>query len=393
MFKFIVWFSAIFIALCAAFFSVTGIATLFSGKFYAVLVMAASLEVGKLVAASFLYRYWKGTPRPLKGYLISGVVVLMMITSLGIYAYLSAAYASIASVPQNTLNQITAVESRQTTLNDNITRWANDNNTLGGRQAQAQRSLDNVLAGNTELSQRSAFANLRNEIAQLDAERRTNQLFITTAQSERDSLETVKVGLNAELNTNSKIGTFVYIARALNVPLDTVVKWFVLVIVFVFDPLAVSLILAYNNIVMRERKGQADEIDPGMEVMARPFSNLRKRMSANRVSVAHERTKSMLAAIPATPTVTGKDADAIQQEIVHGTPDTPDRIMHMRHADQLASHIFKREPKHLINYDEHPFFERPGYDWKGRRAEWERHPDAVEYYRMHIKPTLDTSKE
>lgn len=367
MFKFIVWFSAILIALCAAFFSVTGIATLFSGKFYAVLIMAASLEVGKLVAASFLYRYWKGTPRPLKSYLIAGVVVLMMITSLGIYAYLSAAYASVAVVPQNTLNQITAVESRQTTLSDNITRWTADNKALSARQAQAQQSLDNVLAGNTQLSQRSAFANLRNEIAQLDAERRANQTSITAAQLEQDSLETTKIGLTADLNTNSKVGTFIYIARALSVPLDSVVKWFVLVIVFVFDPLAVSLILAYNSIIMRERKGQADEIDPSMEAIARPFSNLRKRVSAKRVAVAHEQAKATVAPTP----------------INEAT----------RKADTLMARIFSRPAKHLINYDKRPYFERPGYDWKGRKAEWERNPDAVEYYHMHVKPTLDTSKE
>ena len=115
-FKHLIWFSAITIALVAAFFSVTGIATLFSGKFWAVFVMASALEIGKLVSASFLYRYWKTTPGMLKTYMSIGVVILMLVTSMGIYGYLSAAYAEIAAVPQNTINQISAIDGHTGTL-------------------------------------------------------------------------------------------------------------------------------------------------------------------------------------------------------------------------------------------------------------------------------------
>jgi len=270
MFKHLVWISAIGVALCAALFSVTGIATLFSAKFWAVVAMASALELGKLVMASYLYRWWKNTPKLLKTYAIAAVAILMVITSIGIYGYLSAAYAEVAAVPQNTLNEITAIDTRQASLNSTINRLQSDNETLDARREQAQRSLDNVLAGETNLSQRSAFANLRQEVADLDDERQANNERIEAAVAERDSLENVKVGLNAELNVNSDIGPFIYIARTTNLPLDTVVKWFVLMIVFVFDPLAISLILAYNNIVVKEKEGFKGR-DPGMESIMNIF--------------------------------------------------------------------------------------------------------------------------
>jgi len=261
MFKYLVFFSAIGIALVAAYFSVTGIATLFAGKFFAIVAMASALEFAKLVAASFLYRHWKDIGFTLKTYLMVGVAVLMVITSIGIYGYLSAAYAEVAAAPQATINQINFADTRQASLNETIQRLQSGNSTINTRQAQAQTSLDNVLAGQTDLSQRSAFANLRQEIADLDVERQANNGRIEAAITERDSLENVKVTLNAELNTNSEIGTFIYIARILGLPLDTVVKWFVLIIVFVFDPMAISLILAYNSMVVKEKNKEDENPD------------------------------------------------------------------------------------------------------------------------------------
>lgn len=265
MFKYLILVSSVAIALCAALFSVSGIATLFAGKYWTVLVMASSLELGKLVAASFLYRHWNEIARTLRYYLVAGVVSLMFITSVGIYGYLSAGYAAVAAAPQQTLAQISAVESRERTLEDNILRWKQDNTTLESRRRQAQQTLDNVLSGSTELSQRSAFANLRQEISNLDQERASNSQRIQSAQQKKDSLATERVVLNGELNTAGKIGQFVYVARTLNVPLDTIVKWFVLLLVFVFDPLAISLIIAYNTLAKKDKEALTLQQKPERE--------------------------------------------------------------------------------------------------------------------------------
>ena len=89
-------FATTAIATAAAFFSVYGLAFTFSGTFWSVVVMGASLELGKLVAASYLYRYWEKTNKILKWYLISGIAALMVLTSTGIFGYLSAGYQTDA---------------------------------------------------------------------------------------------------------------------------------------------------------------------------------------------------------------------------------------------------------------------------------------------------------
>jgi len=398
MFKHLVWISAITIALCAAFFSVTGIATLFSGKFFAVLAMASSLEIGKLVAASFLYRYWKKTAKLLRSYLIAGVVVLMVITSGGIYAYLSSAYAEIAATPQTTLNQITAVDARQATLNDVLAQYRQDNENILAQREQEQRLLSSVLEGETSLSQRSAFANVRQRIADLDAEKQLNDQRIANAIAERDSLETAKVNLNAELNTNSKIGTFIYIARALDVPLDTVVKWFVLIIVFVFDPLAVSLILAYNSIVVREQEEEGH--DPGMEIMAKPFSKLRDKMSKEAREKADTKTAEWLDLDLPEPddwepiNLDEEKPDTLDFDAIRRLKATKDILdlsdeIDLEDEEELEIHsepMDEETAQRIKDWgDQPPFWTRPGYRWRGREKEWQRYPAAVKYYNEVIK--------
>jgi predicted nucleic acid-binding Zn-ribbon protein len=114
IFKYVLVVSALFIACCSAFFSVLGLGLLFVGSATAVMIMAASLEVGKLVAASFLYRYWRAINRPLKIYLTLAVLVLIAITSLGNYGYLARAY-------ERTHTQITLMENQIASLEKEIT--------------------------------------------------------------------------------------------------------------------------------------------------------------------------------------------------------------------------------------------------------------------------------
>jgi hypothetical protein len=89
----LLFITSLLVAGCAAWFSVLGIATLFSGSYVSVLIMASALEIGKLVATTYLHHYWTHTSALLKGYLVTATLILMCITSLGIFGYLSSAYA------------------------------------------------------------------------------------------------------------------------------------------------------------------------------------------------------------------------------------------------------------------------------------------------------------
>jgi amino acid permease len=111
MFIFITGLVALTVALCAAFFSVQGIAALYTGHYWSVVLMASGLEVGKLVAASYLHRFWSKTSILLKFYLTIAVIILMAITSLGVFGFLSSAY-------QVNFAKVELVDTKQQSLNE-----------------------------------------------------------------------------------------------------------------------------------------------------------------------------------------------------------------------------------------------------------------------------------
>jgi chaperonin cofactor prefoldin len=120
MFKTLLGLSALFVAVCGGFFSVKGIALLFSGSFWATAVMASSLEFGKIMATSFLYRYWNTINKLIRTYLICAVVILMGITSLGIYGFLSQAFYSSKSKLDSIEGEIKLVQEQKLSLNNQI---------------------------------------------------------------------------------------------------------------------------------------------------------------------------------------------------------------------------------------------------------------------------------
>lgn len=251
MFTALVGIVALIVAGCAAFFSVQGLATLYAAKYVAVCVMAGGLEIGKLVAASFLHRYWKTVSWLLKLYLTVSVVVLMGITSLGIFGFLTGAYqqshtkVELTDVKQEALNskkeflkvEIEQLNNRITTLNE-------------ARKAQEKRL--------PELSRKSAapiYEDIKRSSEEISKSRTrvdelTKQLFEASQESINQKIEGSK---------EVDIGTLKYVAKAFGVDMDTVVKWFTLAIVLVFDPLAVALILAYNSLI--EKKSNTVEFD------------------------------------------------------------------------------------------------------------------------------------
>ena len=251
MFTALVGIVALIVAGCAAFFSVQGLATLYAAKYVAVCVMAGGLELGKLVAASFLHRYWKTVGWLLKTYLTVAVIVLMGITSLGIFGFLTGAYqqshtkVELTDVKQEALNskkeflkvEIEQLNARIATLNE-------------ARKAQEKRL--------PELSRKSAapiYEDIKRSSEEITQTRGrldelTTQLFTASQESINQKIEGSK---------EVDIGTLKYVAKAFGVDMDTVVKWFTLAIVLVFDPLAVALILAYNSLI--ERKSKPIEVD------------------------------------------------------------------------------------------------------------------------------------
>ena len=253
MFKYIVGFSALVVASCAAFFSVQGLATLYAGQFLSVCIMAGGLEFGKLVAASYLHRYWKETNFLLKTYLIIAVISLMIITSLGIFGFLTSAYQeSHVKVEMVDLkNQV--LENKKTSITQEIEVNKKRIDVLNDiRISQEQRVKE---AGNYKLPREQAYAAIEKANLELTELQEKNKNYFT----EINNIETDLLTLKAEESKSTDIGTLKFVSNLFNMEIQTIVKWFTIIIVLVFDPLAVSLVLAYNNITERKIKKEEKE--------------------------------------------------------------------------------------------------------------------------------------
>lgn len=210
--------TAIVIAASAAFFSVYGLVHIYTGAVIPIIIMGGALEAGKLIAASFLYRHWKELGYAIRAYLFGAIILLMTITSLGIFGYLTASYQQ-DSIPLKEIAQ--QIKSD----NDEKTR---------------------LLARNDDINKE--IANLKNNIVngriRLEAQRKP-ELDTNNARIEVLSKEIAELQ-SKELNTEAHVGPIIFVAKAMGRQPDEAVFWFTLLIMSVFDPLAVALTLATN---------------------------------------------------------------------------------------------------------------------------------------------------
>lgn len=245
--------SALSISAAAAFYSVTGLAKLFAGVETAVIWMASSLEVAKLVVASLLYQYWKKIGWALKIYLTIALVTLMIITSAGIYGYLSSGY-------QDTANK-TGVVDKEIALVDNRIKTQESSKEFTLQQLkQTQQSiaqLRNALGNNNQtykdkdgnILTTTSSANRKSYEKQLEFalnEEKTINNKISTLDSTLLVLSEEKLAKESNAELAGELGPLKYIAKLTGTAMDKIINWFLLVIIFVFDPLAISLVIAAN---------------------------------------------------------------------------------------------------------------------------------------------------
>ena len=224
-------FSALFIAGCAAFYSVFGLSKLFAGSAIAVIFMASSLELGKFVAASFLYRFWDDINLAIKTYLIIGVITLVLITSAGIFGFLSNAYQGATVQFEKQSNELLALEDRLEQLEDDRT-FLKD---------EFEQSV-NDLPENYITAKRKLREQFNPQIQKLNEQ-------ILNVKSRKSDLE---ISL---IETGVDVGPAIYLARVFDTDIDSVVKFFIFILIFVFDPMAVCLIIAYNKSLEQNKTG------------------------------------------------------------------------------------------------------------------------------------------
>ena len=254
IFPSIIALSALSVSASAAFYSVSGLSKLFAGASFEVIIMAGSLEVAKLVIASLLYQYWNTINKLLRAYLSIAAVVLVLITSMGIYGFLSAAYQETYQKLVVNENQIEFLENKAKFYEDDVTRYDEELERISGNIS----TLSNAKATSIQVRDTSAVGGLRSTVS--TAELRLAQSRIRVEEENRkevnakrtvaaDSLQTIKLAilkLENDSDTVGELGPLQYLSGLTGTPMDKIINILLLVIIFVFDPLAISLVIAAN---------------------------------------------------------------------------------------------------------------------------------------------------
>ena len=253
IFPFIIALSALTVSASAAFYSVSGLSKLFAGAAFAVIIMAASLEVAKLVIASLLYQYRKNLPKLLKYYLSVACLILILITSMGIYGFLSAAYQETAAKVGNVDSQIALIETKRDNIKEQLAIYNAEKESineavsslrsgLSNNVIQYTDTLGNVITTTSSSTRRALEKQLDQAIGrQTEINTRVDGL-----NQQLFEYETEIVEVTSNANIAGELGPLKYLSGLTGKPMDQIINWLLLTIIFVFDPLAIALVVAAN---------------------------------------------------------------------------------------------------------------------------------------------------
>ena len=241
--------ATVVVSITGALFSITGLATLFGGAPKAVAIMAAALELSKFIVVGFVYRYWGHIHRPLRVYLIFSIAVLMAITSIGIFGYLSNAYEIAAGDLRSRIMEVDALSRDQKRVEEQIAEY----------RRFVEKIPDSRMSRKLEFQQEYAP-----KIALL--QEKSSKILLEIDQKNQSMLK-----------MNTKVGPVIYLARVFGTDVDTAVKWMIILFVSVFDPLAVSLVFCLNLIVRLREKYRKNEFKIGAHSLTTPVDHRKAR--------------------------------------------------------------------------------------------------------------------
>ncbi len=247
IFPFIIAVTALAISGSAATFSVIGLSKLFAGAATAVIIMTGTLEASKLVVASLLHQYWSSLNRLLKIYLTLAVLVLIMITSMGIYGYLSAAYQETANKEGITQKELAIYDSKIESYKKQKSSREQTANSVQERITQLNEGINNIeysWVDRDGAGDQRELLSTQLEIANEEYLRVSND--ISKLDSTILALENERFETEISSDVAAELGPLKYISKISGWEMDKTVNILILIIVFVFDPLAICLVLAAN---------------------------------------------------------------------------------------------------------------------------------------------------
>ena len=255
LFPFLIGLSALAVSGSAAFYSVFGLSKLFAGASLQVIIMAGSLEFAKLVTASLLYQYWDTINKFMRFYLSVAVFVLMVITSGGIYGFLSGAYQETATKSEFLDKSLLVLQTKQERFEENKTDLTLEKSQLNTTISDLRTSLSNPTqvsyyseeAGQViTTSSSSARKALQKELDATITDRNNINLKLEAVQDSIMRLDTELLDLEIGNEEQRELGPLKYLSEVKGKDMGQVVNWFLLLIIFVFDPLAIALVVAAN---------------------------------------------------------------------------------------------------------------------------------------------------
>ena len=268
-----VWFgilmviSTLTLSISAAYYSVFGLSSLFAGAKTEVIIMASALEFSKLIVASYLHNNWNKINTLLKTYLTMGVLILMLITSAGIYGFLTSAYQKTADQLGVLDKQTEVVELKKNRFQESLESYQLEKEQLNESISELSKGLSNNVIQykdkeTGEIITTTSSSTRRALEAQLNDSKEQRNSISIKIEALTDSITKLDLQiLDMESNNEvaAEIGPLRYLSKITGKSMDVIVNWFTLLIVFVFDPLAVAMVIAINKYIGGNKE---DEVEP-----------------------------------------------------------------------------------------------------------------------------------
>ena len=366
--------SALFVAFNAAFFSVSGLSKLFAGASLSVILMASSLELAKLITAGYLYNYWEKINKVFRWYLTFGVIILVLITSLGIYGFLTAAFQDTFNMFSVNEKQKTFLQQKEKFYADDVARYdeelkriSNNISTLSNAKSQQIQVRDTSVVGGIRTT--ISTAELRLAQSRINVEEDNRKGVQAKREVAADSLQSIQLkilDLDTNLEAGSELGPLQYLSGLTGYSMDRIINWLILIIIFVFDPLAVALVVAFNNALQVDR----GIVDKQKIIRKRELYDETPDEEEEELT---ELQKTLLMDVEEE--VLPDEARGLETKL--SKEEERESIIKM--GDPLVA-----AAKNNTALDGSPYYLNPLFDWRIKKL-WQNDPNAVRYWIKNIK--------